>query len=46
VTVGGDKGFDTAEFVRECRNMRVTPLLTKLDCYGYSSCEPLIAYVC
>src|SRR3984957_4128107 len=25
VTVGGDKGFDTAEFVRECRNMRVTP---------------------
>jgi hypothetical protein len=25
VTEGGDKGFDTAEFVRECRNMRVTP---------------------
>ena len=25
VTVGGDKGFDTAEFVRECGNMRVTP---------------------
>jgi hypothetical protein len=25
VTVGGDKGFDTAEFVRECRNMHVTP---------------------
>ena len=25
VTVGGDKGFDTAEFVRECRNMQVTP---------------------
>src|SRR5246127_411437 len=25
VTVGGDKGFDTAEFVRECRNMCVTP---------------------
>jgi transposase len=25
VTVGGDKGFDTAEFVRECRNMWVTP---------------------
>ena len=25
MTVGGDKGFDTAEFVRECRNMRVTP---------------------
>ncbi len=25
VSVGGDKGFDTAEFVRECRNMRVTP---------------------
>jgi len=25
VTVGGDKGFDTAEFVRECRNLCVTP---------------------
>ncbi len=25
VTVGGDKGFDTAQFVRECRNMGVTP---------------------
>jgi transposase len=25
VTVGGDKGFDTAEFVRECRHLQVTP---------------------
>ena len=25
ITVGGDKGFDTADFVRECRNMWVTP---------------------
>src|SRR5260370_471734 len=25
VTVGGDKGFDTADFVRECRNIKVTP---------------------
>jgi len=25
VTVGGDKGFDTRDFVRECRNLRVTP---------------------
>jgi transposase len=25
VTVGGDKGFDTAEFVAECRNMGMTP---------------------
>src|SRR5258708_7945248 len=25
VTVAGDKGFDTAEFVRECRNIWVTP---------------------
>jgi transposase len=24
-TVGGDKGFDTAEFVAECRHMNVTP---------------------
>jgi transposase len=25
VTVGGDKGFDTRDFVNECRNLRVTP---------------------
>lgn len=25
ITVGGDKGFDTAEFVTECRHMNVTP---------------------
>jgi transposase len=25
ITVGGDKGFDTAEFVFECRHMHVTP---------------------
>jgi IS5 family transposase len=25
LTVGGDKGFDTADFVRECRNISVTP---------------------
>ena len=25
VTVGGDKGFDTKDFVKECRHMRVTP---------------------
>jgi IS5 family transposase len=25
VTVGGDKGFDTADFVAECRHMQVTP---------------------
>jgi hypothetical protein len=25
VTVSGDKGFDTADFVRECRNISVTP---------------------
>jgi transposase len=25
ITVGGDKGFDTKEFVRECRHMQVTP---------------------
>jgi hypothetical protein len=25
VTVGGDKGFDTAEFVNQCRHMNVTP---------------------
>ena len=25
VTVAGDKGFDTADFVRQCRNLGVTP---------------------
>ena len=25
VTEGGDKGFDTADFVRECRNLHTTP---------------------
>jgi transposase len=25
VTVGGDKGYDTRDFVRECRHMNVTP---------------------
>ena len=25
MTVGGDKGFDTREFVKECRNLQVTP---------------------
>jgi transposase len=25
ITVGGDKGFDTAEFVAECRQMNITP---------------------
>src|SRR5437763_1794973 len=25
ITVGGDKGFDTAEFVAECRHINVTP---------------------
>ena len=25
VTVGGDKGFDTRDFAKECRNLQVTP---------------------
>jgi transposase len=25
ITVGGDKGFDTAEFIEHCRHMHVTP---------------------
>jgi transposase len=29
LTVGGDKGFDTAEFVAECRHMNVTPHVTQ-----------------
>jgi hypothetical protein len=29
ITVGGDKGFDTQEFVDECRRMKVTPHVTR-----------------
>ena len=29
VTVGGDKGFDITEFVRECPNMRITPYVAQ-----------------
>ena len=31
VTVGGDKGFDTAGFVAECRNLNVTPHVAQND---------------
>jgi len=31
VTVGGDKGFDTAEFISECRHIQVTPHVAQND---------------
>jgi transposase len=31
VTVAGDKGFDTQEFVSECRHLRVTPHVAQND---------------
>ena len=31
VTAGGDKGYDTADFVAECRNMQVTPHVAQND---------------
>jgi transposase len=31
LTVGGDKGFDTASFVAECRHMQVTPHVAQND---------------
>lgn len=31
LTVGGDKGFDTANFVAECRQMQVTPHVARND---------------
>ncbi len=31
VTVGGDKGFDTADFIAECRHMQVTPHVAQND---------------
>ena len=30
-TVGGDKGYDTADFVAECRHLRVTPHVAQND---------------
>ncbi len=41
VTVGGDKGFDTADFVRECRNLWVTRRWRKT--LGEAVAAPLIA---
>ncbi|MGA8027471.1 MAG: IS5 family transposase [Bryobacteraceae bacterium] len=41
VTVGGDKGFDTANFVRECRNMGVIPHVAQnLGRRGGSAIDP------
>jgi transposase len=31
VTVGGDKGFDTTDFIAECRHMQVTPHIAQND---------------
>jgi transposase len=31
ITVGGDKGFDTKDFVNECHHMRVTPHVAQND---------------
>jgi transposase len=31
ITVGGDKGFDTAEFVEQCRHMNITPHVAQND---------------
>ena len=34
VTVGGDKGYDTRDFVAECRNMNVTPHVAQKEAAG------------
>jgi len=31
ITVGGDKGYDTRDFVKECRHMKVTPHVAQND---------------
>jgi transposase len=31
ITVGGDKGYDTRDFVKECRRMKVTPHVAQND---------------
>jgi hypothetical protein len=39
VTVGADKGYDTKDFVTECRNLQVTPHRSIIDTEGcYSRC--------
>lgn len=38
VTVGGDKGFDAADFVRECRNIWVTPHVAHDDVKACLTC--------
>ena len=37
VTVGGDKGFDTADFIAECRHLQVTPHVAQNDGRGGGS---------
>jgi hypothetical protein len=37
VTLGGDKGFDTRDFVRECREMNVVPHVAQNEYEGRSS---------
>ena len=40
VTLAGDKGFDTREFMSECRHMRVTPHVAQNDdCQGGSAID-------
>jgi hypothetical protein len=40
VTIGGDKGFDTHDFVNECRQMKVTPHVAQNDsCPGGSAID-------
>jgi hypothetical protein len=40
VTVGGDKAYDTADFVAECRNLKVTPHVAQnLDRPGESAID-------
>ena len=29
ITVGGDKGYDTREFVKQCRELKITPHLAQ-----------------
>ena len=31
MTVAGDKGFDTADFIAECRHMQITPHVAQND---------------
>jgi len=44
VAVATDKGYDTKEFVAECRNMKVTPHVAQNLAAGVAGCRNIFAH--